>query len=994
MQIYIRFLLTAVLLCSFPLQAANPQEVTTAPEGDWIVERRFVLPDTIPEEDIDNGVHYLLSDEQILVEEDKPTKYFQHYTEVVVNQRGLEYSSQIRVQFDPAYQELVFHKLRIIRGDQILDKLDTVNFRLLQREAELEDLIYSGKLTANAILDDVRVGDIIDYSYTIEGDNPIYDGIFSTWAFTQWGVPLEKQYFRLLWKKEDPLHVSTMNTHIEVSESLLPDAIEYAFESLNSTPAIVNSETPSWFSPYGLILFSESADWSDVVNWSVPMYRDALSDRQGVKAIADTIRASTQDREQQVVDALVYVQEEIRYMGIETGANSHRPSPAYETLERRYGDCKDKTVLLIAILDELGVKAFPALVNTNGMRPERLLPPDANAFDHVIVAVEVGGKSFWLDPTRQYQYGSIDEIPQADFGFALVVQPGSSELTEMNVDHSVSALRVHDVFDLTPGGTGTVKYSSRSEYSGDRAEHLRRQIAMSGLGDVEDSFDNFYQAYYPGTQRLTKIQIDSKPDSGTLTLSEEFEIIDFWQTDESENKFNASFYANLVSSEIAQPEQLNRESPYALTFPTNIWQTIEVKLDEGNWQFDDDNHVVDNPFFHFGYDVHYDDSTNTLFLNYQLNVKVDHVPVRDIQRYLDARDEMLKYASYSIFTYIDPALASSNHDNDSRYISQWILAVLGAYCLVILLAIVGWRLDARKEQPYDIDMFYPVSLFKLWLLTLATFGIYTSYWFYRNWKCVKAKEKSSIMPIARGIFSPFWYYPLYQKLSREHSVAGHTHQLPGKALMITMAVFYFMLGILANAVSYGMAFTLIAPLAVFPLANYINHIGEPGNSVITHHSRWRPRHYLLTAFLIPFFIFSCAVELNLLPNSKAVDGNAVWNHDLKFMQRNGIVPADEDIVMFYSDADFDIRTDGNGFTESQVFSYWVNENDDLEVRRAALEDVDDIKTRFAANWNANTTFTIVKNDGTEFVLYASAEDRKDKVFDRKLREKWRSAIDR
>ena len=991
MQIPLRLLLAVFLLASVPLQAAISQQVATAPEDDWIIATDFVLPETIPEEDIGNGVHYLLSDEQILVEQDRPTRYFQHYAELVVNQRGLEYSSQIQVQFDPVYQSLVFHKLQVIRGDVVLDKLDSANFKLMQREAELEGLIYNGQLTAHVILDDVRVGDIIDYSYTIEGDNPIYDGIFSSWIYTQWGVPLEKQSFRLLWRKDSPLHISAMNTQIEVSETGSPGAMEYAFEAIHSEPVQVNSESPSWFSPYGLILFSESADWSDVVNWSVPLYRRALSDRQGVGTIAEAIRASTEDRAQQVVEALVYVQQEIRYMGIETGANSHRPSAAYETLARRYGDCKDKAVLLIALLDELGVEAYPALVNTNGMRRERLLPPDANAFDHVIVAVELGDRLLWLDPTRQYQYGSIDEIPQADFGFALLVRPESSGLTEMDVDHSRSALKVHDVFDLSQGGTGTVTYTSTSEYSGERAEHLRNQIAISGLSDVQDSFGNFYQAFYPGIERVGNIEIESQPDSGVLTLSEQFKIAEFWDTQESENRFNASFYANLISTELAQPEQLNRNSPYALAFPTNIVQTIAIRLEEGKWQFDDDRHSIDNAFFHFEYQAHYDDATSTLTLSYLLEVKSDHVPAGEITAYLDARDEMLEYASYSIFTYIDPTLASSGSRAEDRFLSQVILALVGLYILVILYAIVSWRLDAKKEHPSDINLLYPVSLFKLWALSVATSGIYLCYWFYRNWKCIKAKENSAIMPVARGIFAPFWYYPLYRKLSAAHGTAGHAHPLPGRALMIVLAIFYLLYGVLANLVSYGITLSLLAPVAVLPLANYINRIGEPGNSVITQNSRWRPRHYLLTIFAIPFFLVSCAQELHLLPNGKAVAGSSLWNHDIQFMQRNGIVPADEDIVMFYSDAEFDIRRDGSGFTDTEVFSYWVNEGDDLEVRRAALSEVEEIKTRFAERWTGNTTFTIVTTDGTEFVLYASTEDRKDRLFDEKLRAQWRLA---
>ncbi len=991
MQIYLRCLLVVVSLCSFELYAAPSREVPIGPAEDWVIERSDVLPGVIPEEDIDNGVHYLLSDQQVLVSAKEPSKYFQHYTEIVVNQKGLEYSSQIQVQFDPVYQSLTFHKLRIIRGDRVFDKLDSAAFKLLQRENELEELIYNGRLTASVILDDVRVGDIIDYSYTIEGSNPIYEGIFSFFVPTQWGVPLQQQYFRLLWQKQTPLYMTALNTDIIVTENGLQDAVEYAFEAHNSEPLVTNSEIPGWYSPFGVIIFSESGSWSDVVSWAVPMYQEALADREGVKSIANAIRESTQDKAEQVVEALVYVQKNIRYMGIETGVNSHRPSPAYETLQRRYGDCKDKAVLYIAILDELGIKAYPALVNTEDTKRLGQLPPSVKVFDHVIVLVEPGSKSFWFDPTRNYQYGSIDEISQADYGYALVVRPESDKLTAMDIDSSESKLVVHDVFDLTKGSGSSAKYSSKSAYYGVRAEQIRNQIATNGLTTIEVSFTDFYQAYYPGIERTGKIRIDSEPGSGKLVLFEEFDIEDFWEVDESNNKSTAEFYANLIANEIAKPEQLNRNSPYSLTFPDNVWQTIEIKFDKGDWQFDNEKFVENNEFFLFEYSAKFDKNEDTLLLKYHIKVKVDHVPVDGVQRYLDARDKLWEYTSYSIFEYIDPTLVASSDSDDGDFRSALFLYFSVGYILALIFALVSWRLDARRKDNGDSAIFYPVSLFKLWMFSVVTFGVYTSYWFYRNWAYLKAREKSSIMPIARAIFSQFWYYPLYRRLVHEHATSTHPHVLPHKALAILLAIMYFLSSFLGNVEYVGSLLTLLSPLAILPLANYINHIDQPDSAVFSQNSRWKLRHYLLAVFFIPVAALMYGGETNLVASSKVIDGNGVWKHDLKFMQRKGIVPADEKIIMFYSDADFDIRSDGNGFTQTQVFSYWLNDDDFLEIRRAALEDVEDIRTHFADELGENTTFTIVEYDGSEFVLYASTDSGRDREFDARLRVQWQLA---
>jgi transglutaminase-like putative cysteine protease len=985
------WLLTTFALLGLTLHGASAQDVLTEPEGDWIKPQSVGLPESIPNKDIDSGVHYLLYDEQILIDDDAPSKDYEHYTELVVNQKGLEYASQIQVQFDPDYQSLIFHKLQIIRGDSVIDKLQTAKFDVLQRESELEELIYNGRLTASVILDDVRVGDIINYSYTVEGDNPIYDGIFSFRIFTQWAVPLEKQYFRLVSRKAAPLYINTLDTDLTVAENQTSDGVEYIFESIDTEPLVTNTEAPEWHAPYGAIFFSESAQWSDVVNWALPLYEEALANRQGVKAIADVIRASTDDKRQQIVEALVYVQQEVRYMGIEAGVNSHRPSPAYETLNRRYGDCKDKAVLFIAILDELGISGYPALVNTSITKRLGQFPPHINAFNHVIVYVELGDTSFWLDPTRQYQYGDISDVFQPDYGFALVVRPGGDSLSEMDIDTSGSGLVVHDIFDLTDGPGKDAIFTSTSEYIGLRAELLRHQIESNGLSAVETSFTDFYQNYYAGIERIGDLQVNAETSSGRLEISEEFAIEGFWEIDEENNQYEASFYANLVSVELQKPEQLNRNSPYSLGFPTTISQLIEIILPEGEWQFDDENFVEDNDYFLYTFSVKYDDSQSILRLQYDLKIKTDHVAAADIQHYLDARDRMNEYASYGIFNYIDPALAAGSEGDMFDLKSIIFMFAFAGYGLALVFALISWRLESRRKGAETYVRFYPVSLWKLWVLSVVTFGIYTAYWFYRNWKYLKVKEDSSIMPVARSIFSLFWYYPLYRKLVAEQTNNPQSLGLPTKAFAIGLAILYFLTQIFGGASYVGVPLMLISPLLIVPLANYINHLPQPDDAAGFDNSRWKLRHYLLALFFIPVIIFSYGSEINLLPSSKVVDGRFVWQHDLKFMQRKGIVPADQDIILFYSDAVFEIREDGNGFTDTEVFSYWVDDDDTVQVRRSKLQEVEDIRTNFATEIGENTTFTIVNTDATEFVLYASSEGGGDREFDKRLRQQWRLA---
>ena len=94
----------------------------------------------------------------------------------------------------------------------------------------------------------------------------------------------------------------------------------------------------------------------------------------------------------QKADALLeYVQKEIRYTGLEIGLHSHAPNPPKVVLDRHFGDCKDKSLLLISVLGAVGIDAYPALVSSSLRVHVGEILPSPLAFDHVVVFAVIDG---------------------------------------------------------------------------------------------------------------------------------------------------------------------------------------------------------------------------------------------------------------------------------------------------------------------------------------------------------------------------------------------------------------------------------------------------------------------------------------------------------------------------------------------------------------------------------------------------------------------------
>ncbi len=971
-----------------------PIEIEKAPA--WVVEKVSNVANDIPVDDIDNGVYYLLADKQIKVDEGKKIVYYSHFAELVINQEGLEEVSQINLDYDPSYQKIILNSLFIRRGDQRIDKIKTAKISLFQRESGLEEQLYDGHLTANIIVDDVRVGDIIEYSYTRIGANPIYKGVLNYDRYVQWNIPVHYQNIRILWGKSNLLHSKKLNTDVVINERKLGRFKEYSLELKDTVPLYINSEVPKWFQPYGIVYFYETQEWSEVAAWAASHYDNVVDGRKEVGQIAKTIKENAGTPEEKVSAALDYVQSNIRYFGIEMGSNSHLPSPPQETLKRRYGDCKDKAVLFISILNALGIKAYPALVNTEIQRHIAELPPLMNTFDHVIVKVVLDNKTYWLDPTRSHQVGALEHIYQPDYGYALVIDTKTDSLVSMKNSAHISRKTINDEFDLTKGIGQDVIFKSSTEYYGYSAEKNRYDMASKGVTSIQKQYLDFYSAYYSGIEALMTFETDDNEKRGIITQKEKYLIKDFWTKNDEEEEFTGYFYINSFVSELSKPDQLNRNSPFVLSHPVEIEHTIKVRFATADWAFSDQETLLDNKYFTLSSETKYDKASHMLMLHYTYESKTDHVPADDLESFLTERSKALDLLEYGIVKSFSGQTANTSDTNRTieELLTAFMPLLFTAFILLLYLGgllyiLISWRMDAKKQPAFPDAHFYPVSLTKLIVLSIVSFGIYTCYWFYKNYFYQKQKDGSTIMPVARGLFYIFWYYPLYQTLCDDSAKRYQENRVLIKPLAVLFAILFLLVGVLGSQDKFVAATNMAFALFLIPLANYINFINSEHSEAYVYNSRWRFRHTLLVLLSLPLLLLITASETNFIPSDKVVKGDELMAYDIQYMHRKGIFPPDEEPLYFYSDAFFMIRDDGNGFTDNYVFSYW-RDNGELNVKKERFSNIKKIDVEYSDEIGENTIVNIIRNDNSSFLLYASSTDALDKVFVNQLRHQWNS----
>lgn len=976
-------LLALFLLCISQIAIAN--EIIKTQKPSWVVPVAIHNLEKIPQNQIQNGIYYSLVDTQVLVNQGQEPIYHYHYANHIVNQTGLENGSQLNLDYDPSYQRLKLHSLRVVRDAKSINKMSSARMKLIQREEDMDDLIYNGRITLNIIIDDVRVGDTIEYSYSIEGMNPIFESIFAYNHSLSWSVPVGKLSLRLLWNKPTSLQYQLKNTPFNLTQSDTARGKEFLLVANSIEPVKREDNTPSWYSPWGAIYFSELKTWEEVAQWGTSLYQDIIIDDKSIQQLVNQIRSQHKGIDEQISAALQFSQDEIRYLGIELGQNSHKPRDASVTLNNRYGDCKDKTVLFIAILKGLGIKGYPALVDTNEVLNPSLLP-SIHAFDHVITYVEHNNKYYWLDPTRTHQHGKIDNIHQPDYGHALILRNNTRELTKMSPIQSKHGEVAEDVFNINEE---KVIYTTQTQKYGWKAERQRQRLESLGSYELQQEYLEFYQSYFPGIEVDKPIEIIDNSDENKITSNEKYRISNFWIENDDEEKYEADFYPNVVSYLLEIPDETTRNQPLYLIHPINLKQTIKVIFEKQYWYFENEEFVEDNDFFYFNNTVTFDDDNRQLTLVYTYQSKTDHVKSEDYSDYLAALERTNYNQSYGIYkSYTLAETPEENRVDFLSYMSTTVLIII--YGALFLLVIILWRIEQHRKPNQTDTLYFPVSAPKLIAMWVLTFGLYSIYWFYKNFKYIKENEKNSSMPIARGIFNYFWYYSLWKALTKDSNERFARSHLPNIAVAVLFSLMFLAL-IITNYIDVLIIPSLLAgALLVLPLASYILFINSKDSIATKTHSKWSFRHYVLALLSIPILLIVTFSESGIIPNDAVVKGDRVLSYNIKFMQRQRVLDPEDNLIYFYSGDFLSTKKDGNGFTERHVFSYWKDENNTFHKEKSLFKDIQDIDVVWGTGFDEDTVVTITRKDGSNFLLFLSNTDDKDELFVSTLKEQWLS----
>lgn len=621
------------------------------------------------------GAYFLLIDRQVKKEAGKVKTYY-HLVKKITHVKGVEQNSSIEIEVDPLYEFITLHTIQVIRGNQVIQHLSADKIKVLQREKELEDNIYSGDKSLSIILDDIRVGDIIAYSYTRRNSNPLITDDYYAQISLSSNIPVERLRQRLLWPEE--LEIRNHNTPLKAKITSKEGYQEYLWDVRNLPEDKTDRRVPSWYDIDPFIEIGKPLNWQQVAQNASRSYASPPPLSKELHNYITQVRKQTKTKAERFIKVMRFVQDEIRYMGIEDRLDKIQPDDPSVVFKRRFGDCKDKTWLALTILKELGIEAYPALVHTRrGELLEGTLPSLAH-FNHVIVAVFIDGKTYWIDPTFSLQKGDINHYTQPYYGLSLILREETTELVRMpKIMLSKPSYQLYEDIDVSRGKDAPGHLTVKRIYAGPDADTIRRTIASLDSKELAKEYLEIYQRYYSGAKEAKNLKVIDDEKNNQITVIGSYKIPNPWERDLSKERCNFGYYAEGFKDYLGRNDLIDRAHPLSLAFPVHDYKEIKIHLPDEGWDLPPVSHHLTHPSLNFKATENYHDGT--LRITYDYKHLKDHIAAEDMDAYIKVSDKIRSILGGELYLWDQAPKAKPYHMSaiDSHISSvNWIMAFI------------------------------------------------------------------------------------------------------------------------------------------------------------------------------------------------------------------------------------------------------------------------------------------------------------------------------
>lgn len=364
----------------------------------------------------------------------------------------------------------------------------------------------------------LNVGDTLHFVMYDREVQPRMKGNWSNWQVFESTRPIVRQVVEIAAPSDLPLRSIALKDEIpgtvQSTSTQTPDGVLYRWEALNVPRMFPEPNMPPPHTVVQRLLASTAPDWESVSRWYFQLSEPHCEPSPEIRAKVDELVRDAPDWSARAQALFGFVAQEIRYMGITVEAVSpgYEPHDVKDTFEARHGVCRDKAALLVVMLREAGIEAYPTLIH-NGTKKDPEVPQPY--FNHAIVAAKPeNGDYVLMDPTDETAASFLPAYLN-DKSF-LVATPAGDVLRTSPIDPASNhMMRVVTTGSLDAGGGLSAETELRFEGVNDNA--YRHFLATSREEDRRRFFEGLVKHAAPGAT-VTSLAIHPEDLLDTSTV--------------------------------------------------------------------------------------------------------------------------------------------------------------------------------------------------------------------------------------------------------------------------------------------------------------------------------------------------------------------------------------------------------------------------------------------------------------------------------------------
>ena len=526
--------LAALFMCATSSVAFAGEAPLYKPAPSWVTP--IALPGASTK--TDGGAPTVLLDIQQRIEGDQISIYFDTVSRIA-SPELLGQMANITIPWAPDKGDLTIHELSILRGSETIDLLAKgQRFTVLRREQSLEQRELTGVLSATLAVEGLQVGDLLRLrASTTSRDRALGGNVQSVTRLPAAPFRIGQGQIRISWQVKAAPAWKLLASDVVAKPVHKGDFAELSFTLPIAKQPEMPADAPQRYKHPPLVELSTFARWADVSKTFAPLYTTdgtiapsgPLADEVAKIVAAEPTPIGRAQR------ALQLVQDKIRYLAIGMDGGNYVPQQPARTFDLRYGDCKAKTLLLLALLHAMNIEAEPVLANTElgDLVTERL--PSAMAFNHVLVRATIGGETIWLDGTGNgTRLADIHDTPP--WRTVLPVRASGSELMAVTTHTNM-----RPIIDLTVEADESVStdlpsvFDVKAVVRGGLAAQIMLANAQFGDKERRQAVSIFFRDFL-GEPQFSTASVTANADDGTVTLTGRGVTSTRWYNDNRQRK--------------------------------------------------------------------------------------------------------------------------------------------------------------------------------------------------------------------------------------------------------------------------------------------------------------------------------------------------------------------------------------------------------------------------------------------------------------------------